>query len=72
MAEEQQRRARLMEQGLGVSNGGGEESVRWLNLLFGAAPSPCVDVDVSFFFAEEGALCEVGGKGTFCSRGCSL
>ncbi|CAJ1405644.1 unnamed protein product [Effrenium voratum] len=38
--QEQQRRARLMEQGLGVSNGGGEESVRWLNLLFGAVWTP--------------------------------
>ena len=40
--QEQQRRARIVEQGLGVSYSGssGEESVRWLNMLFSAVWTP--------------------------------
>lgn len=40
--QEQQRRARIVEQGLGVSYSGttGEESVRWLNMVLSAVWTP--------------------------------
>lgn len=39
--QEQQRRARLVEQGLGVYSGStGEESVRWLNMVLSAVWTP--------------------------------
>ena len=40
--QEQQRRARIVEQGLGVSYSGssGEESVRWLNMVLSVVWTP--------------------------------
>ena len=55
--QEQQRRARIVEQGLGVYSGVSdeEESIRWLNMVFGAVWTPVMK-SVSGLGAELAAM----------------